>query len=58
MGGDKRQPLEAGVPPVGEDPLRSSGRRRGSECRPVKPTVYDKGDGRCQALFQDEKPAL
>ena len=41
MGGDKRQPLEARVPPVGEDPLRSSGRRRGSECRLVKPTVYD-----------------
>lgn len=37
MGGDKRQPLEARVSPVGEDPPGSSGRLKGSE---VKPTVY------------------
>lgn len=45
MGGDKRQPLEARVPPVGEDPLGSSGRLRGSECRLVKPAVYNERRG-------------
>lgn len=56
MGGDKRQPLEARVPPVGEDPLGSSGRLEGQWVQTGKTSGLR--EGRCKALFQDEKPAL